>query len=908
MASFSNAMRRPRPRSLRGTALPLLALLLLLLLGLAPGLLAPAPLAAAEQGNQQGEEQGEDKAGQGQPPGQEKPGQDKEEGKREEGKKKKETRADRQAQKKAIEALPKTYRDWLEEVDVLITAEEKAAFLVLDKDYQRDAFIKRFWEARDPYKGTSRNELHERWKTLVDEARTQFGNLKDERSRVLLLNGLPSARVVPNCSSVLAPVEVWFYKESEQLSFEFFVVFYQRWGSGPFRIWEPSDGVEALFAFMTEPGRRDLNSIAQGCRDGDLVAAAINWVARQGLDYSSILMRFTHPQQGPGGEWVAAFNTYSTDLPADAQTFTAAIDFDFPGRHQNRTVVQGVVSVPSGEVGQAKLGEHRSYNFALTGEVLQDGSLFDSFRYKFDLPATDVQEGGAMPLLFQRYLRPGTYNLVLRIEDINSGKFFRSERKLEVPQRENFAPQLASVDPQDVESARLLAEANAAIGTGETTLRIIPPRGDLQTGMLRVDTLSTGAEIDKVTFALDGKPLLTKKKPPYSVELDLGALPRTRRLGAIAYDAQGREVASDEMLLNSAGHRFRVRLTEPQKGKVYQSSVLARALVEVPDGEALERVELYTNDTLVATLYQPPYEQPIVLRKDEPLSYVRAVAYLTDGNSTEHLVFVNTPDYPEEVEVQYVELFTSVLDRGGRPVEGLTEADFTPYEDGVKQQILRFDRVTDLPIHVTVALDVSASMEEALSQVQGAALQFLQSTIKPKDRGSVVTFNDHPRLAVKFTSDATHLAGGLAGLKAERGTALYDSIVFTLYYFNGIKGQRAILLLSDGKDEGSRFSYEDALDYARRAGVTIYAIGLGEDIEKKKLAKFAEETGGRSFFVKDPAQLAAIYADIERELRSQYLIAYQSSNPGGDNASFRTVELKVAKPGLEAKTIRGYYP
>ena len=184
---------------------------------------------------------------------------------------------------------------------------------------------------------------------------------------------------------------------------------------------------------------------------------------------------------------------------------------------------------------------------------------------------------------------------------------------------------------------------------------------------------------------------------------------------------------------------------------------------------------------------------------------------------------------------------------------------------------------------------------------------FFQQTVKPKDRAALITFNDHPNLAVKFTNDVNELAGGLAGLKAERGTALYDSIVFALFYFNGIKGQRALLILSDGRDEGSRFTFEDALEYARRAGVTIYAIGLGKDVDKRHLSKITEETGGRSFFIKTAAELTPIYAEIERELRSQYLVAYQSTNTGDENA-FRAVELKVDRPGVEVKTIRGYYP
>jgi VWFA-related protein len=198
-------------------------------------------------------------------------------------------------------------------------------------------------------------------------------------------------------------------------------------------------------------------------------------------------------------------------------------------------------------------------------------------------------------------------------------------------------------------------------------------------------------------------------------------------------------------------------------------------------------------------------------------------------------------------------------------------------------------------------------MEASLPETRQAALDFLQQTLQPKDRATLITFNDHPNLVAKFTNNVTTLAAGLAGLKAERGTALYDSIIYTLYYFNGIKGQRAMLLLSDGKDESSRFSFEDAMEYARRAGVTIYAIGLGKDVDKKHLSKIAEETGGRSFWVKSGTELTPIYAEIERELRSQYLVAYQSTNVSDEN-TFRTVELKVAKPGVEVKTTRGYYP
>jgi VWFA-related protein len=816
------------------------------------------------------------------------------------------TRAERKAQKEAIEKLPEKYRQWLKIVELLMTDEELETFLSLEKDYQRDAFIKRFWEARDAYRSTARNEFRDRWESNVQIAIEQFGSLEDDRARALLLNGPPAARIVSQCSSLIWPVEVWFFIGGDRVRAEMIVVFYRKWGAGPFRVWSALDGLEALFSHGAgTSGEVSLQAIANGCRDGDKLAGGINWVLRQGMGYDILLQRLLQKPEDQNGEWVSSFNSYSTDVPEGAVRLPAQLNLDFPGRYQNRTVLQGMVNVQSADAGKATLGNANTYNLMLNGEVLQDGTLFDNFRYKFDFPAGQVGPGESLPIVFQRYLRPGDYSLVVKLEDLNSGRVFREERKITVPASERVAP--VPLSDVDEVSARLLAEANAAIARGETSLKLIPPFGELQTGMQRFDTLTTGTNIAQVTFAMDGKPVLTKRRPPWSVELDLGNLPRPRTLGARAYDAAGAELASDEMVINSAANRFRVRLVDPQRGKRYQSSLLARAEVQAPDGQTVERVEFFLNETRVATVYQTPFQQPIILPKNEALAYVRAIAYLADGNSTDHLVFVNAPEDMAEVNINFVELYTTVLDRQRRPVEGLAEKDFTVSEDGTRQEIARFERVTDLSIHAAVVLDVSGSMEESLDKARQAAVEFFQQTIRPKDRAAVITFNDHPNLTVKFTNDVPTLAGGLAGLKAERGTALYDTVIFTLYYFTGMKGQRAIVLLSDGKDEGSRFTYDDALDYARRAGVTIYSIGLGEDIDKRKLTNLAEETGGRSFFLKSIDELTSIYATIEQELRSQYLIAYQSTNTSG-GSDFRTVDLKVGRSGLEAKTIRGYYP
>ena len=816
----------------------------------------------------------------------------------------------KELERQQLERLTPEQRAWLAEVAIIITKEERATFLAIEKDYQRDAFIERFWKIRDTYADTGRNEFKDRWDARMREVRSIIGDVEDDRATVLLLNGFPDSQVDIRCSGFY-PAQVWYYERAETLGYEVLLLFYQRWGASRYYLWNPMDGLGGLVrqadASIARP--TDINSIINSCpyEQATALRAAIRFATQGGgMAFAAIDAGIRKAPAPASKEWVATFNSYTTEIPEEAATFTAELDIAYPARRQSRTIVQGILSVPVAEAAVAEYSGHESYNFILTGEVLRDRKLFDNFRYRFNLPVEEVT-GDKVPMVFERYLRPGEYELALRLEDLNAKAFFGLNRPLDVPLSDG-AP---IAEPEDEETRALLAEANAAIATGATTLRIVPPRTRLQTGMRRIDTLATGDDIASVTFALDDKSILTKTAPPWNVELDFGSLPRMRTLTAVAHDVAGNEVARDEVQLNTGSQRFAVRLTEPRRGVRYRDSLRAEAVVDVPEGRVVERVEFYLNETLVAAHYQPPFTQPILLGTDHELSYVRAVAYQPDGNAAEDAVFINAPDYMENLNIQFVELFIAALDRNKRPVHELTQTDFAVFEDGRQQQPVRFELVSNLPIHAGILIDISASMEGNLEIAREAALGFFEQTIQPRDRATLITFNDHPNLEVKFTNDIGQLAGGLAGLKAERGTALYDSLVFALYYFNGLKGQRALVLLSDGKDEHSRFSYEDTLEYARRAGVALYTIGLKlpkTQLEpRKRLNRLAAETGGRSFFVKEPGELTAIYEIIQKELRSRYYLAYQSTNTADDN-EFRSIDVKIARNGVEAKTLRGYYP
>ncbi|MEE8524781.1 MAG: VWA domain-containing protein, partial [Thermoanaerobaculia bacterium] len=716
--------------------------------------------------------------------------------------------ADLEAARKIPEDLLPHHREWAEEVDILLTKEEWKTFLALQEPYQRDGFIERFWKARDPYPDTQRNEFKEAWDRRVDFARRNYGNLTEDRARLLLLNGEPDLHLDNPCPTMFLPVEFWFYREVSNYRHKFALIFYFPFGQKIPLLWRPSESVfdlldtageESIFRRCPQtkgamgslgvkedaygggivmPGsglRYDLECVLEQVKrcdeDADAVAEALaEIVRRQGeLGFSQLLSRLERQPEPRDGEWLANLAAYSTDLPSEAETFPAELEMRYPGRQGSRTVVQGLLTVPAAAVSTIELAGRESYSFLLTGEVLRDEKLFESFRYRYDFGIDQIHgdEGGLIPLVFERLLRPASYELRLKVEDLHGDRFLRHVETIEVPRVDASPP----APPADAATARLLAEADPAFDDRRGKLQLVRPAGEMHLGMVRFDTLVSGLELAKVTFYVDGRPVLTKKNPPYSVEVDLGKVPRLHKVRVVGFDAGGAQVATDALQVNVGRHRFAVEIAEPRPGQMYGRSLMARARVHVPDSGRLDRLELYLNDDLVGTLYQPPFSQMVVLDGGSELAYVRAVAYLEDGNSTEAVVFINSPQLIEEIDVRLVEVYATVLDRGKRPVEGLTAGDFTVLEDGVPQTVTRFEQVRDLPVHAAILFDTSASMSELLPAARTAALDFFQQIVTPKDRVAFITFNDRPDLVAPFTNEIETLPEKLAVLAAERGTA-----------------------------------------------------------------------------------------------------------------------------------------
>jgi VWFA-related protein len=802
--------------------------------------------------------------------------------------------------------LPERFREWLEVVELLILPEERDAFLDLEKDYQRDAFVRRFWEARNPNPGTGSNSFQVRYLTRYSEAIGLYKSMRDDRARFYALHGEPSDVESTDCGLLLWPLEIWTYGYSEVLHRGFKAIFYQSSGAGPFRLWRPIEGYDVLVALRMATSFPEAIRKYCATRSFDEVE---DFIAEFRTYELSGNLGPVEAEAAPAvldPEWLRTFHAFSTDAPAEAKPIHATLSLSFPGRRGQRAVVEGRVEVPTEEVTVTEMAGRRAYNFQLTGEVLieryEQPELFESFRYRFDLPEGSE---GTLPLLFERHLRPGSYRLVLRIDDLNGAGVARIEQVIEVPALGDIegsaVADATGGGAPDGESAETEAEEEA-----DTHLELLAEGGDLVSGLFRVSA-TAGTGIAKARFFLDDKPVLTKTRPPFGVELNLGSLPVAHRVRVVGLNAAGEEVATDEMTVNPGEHVFAVRLVEPRRGGSYAGVVRARAEVQLPDEAHLDRVEFFLGDEPIATMFQEPFVQPVTVAPDV-LSFVRVVAYLEDGSQTEDLVVFNAGELSEEVNVRLVEVYASVRDAAGRPVPDLGRDSFKLLEDGKEQELLRFEHLDDLPVYAALLIDTSASMAESLDRVRKAAADFFDETIRPRDRAAVITFSEQPRLAAAFTSDLSTLVGALAGLSAERSTALYDSLMYALYYFRGVTGQRALLLLSDGEDRRSQASFREVLDFARGAGVTIYSVGLRDALSRAgrtELTRMAEETGGQAFFVKGVEELPGVYAAIQSELRSRYLLVYQS--PPGEK-SFRAVDVLVKEPGLEVRALKGYIP
>lgn len=299
------------------------------------------------------------------------------------------------------------------------------------------------------------------------------------------------------------------------------------------------------------------------------------------------------------------------------------------------------------------------------------------------------------------------------------------------------------------------------------------------------------------------------------------------------------------------------------------------------------------------------------------------------------------PDFDDENEVikvdsEVVNVLFTAQDRNRRLLTALRQEDVRVLENGQVQEVTAFSRQVDLPLSLAILIDVSVSQQRTLPEEKAAAMSFLETVIRPsKDEVAVISFtgeatleqgmtNNLPRLRraierVNFTPPSGYIGGGvIAGTPPISGdnqiiqgsTAIWDSIWVTSDEILGPapeRTRRAIILLSDGVNTSGKKKLDDAVQAALRSEAIIYSIGIGDNfysgVDKGSLNKISERTGGRAYFPRDERELRDAFRQIQEEMRSQYLIAYEPVDQRRDG-SYRKIEIQLVNQAMQKDKVK----
>lgn len=292
---------------------------------------------------------------------------------------------------------------------------------------------------------------------------------------------------------------------------------------------------------------------------------------------------------------------------------------------------------------------------------------------------------------------------------------------------------------------------------------------------------------------------------------------------------------------------------------------------------------------------------------------------------------------PIVIDTEVVNVLFTAQDKKRRLLTTLKQEDIKLIEDGKEQEIIAFSRKVDLPLSLAILIDTSASQERTLPEEKEAAKSFIDAVVRPtKDEVAIISFTGESTLEQSLTNNISRLrravdrvefippsgyigggviAGGTPPIsgrnqQVQGSTAIWDSVWITadeVLASSPQKTRRAIVLLTDGINTYGQKRLEDAVQAALKAEAVVYSVGIGDNfldgVDKGALNKISERTGGRAFFPRDEGELREAFAQIQDEMRSQYLIAYEPSNQARDG-SYRTINIQLVNPELNKQSVK----
>jgi Ca-activated chloride channel family protein len=602
--------------------------------------------------------------------------------------------------------------------------------------------------------------------------------------------------------------------------------------------------------------------------------------------------------------------TRETELSTTAGKFPLYVTAEYLGMAGLKTVMRVRLRAPELSMAAGRRGL-RSFSGELQGSFWKGEDAVQAFKYPV---SGEIGEKTTFTYAFLRSIEPGSYRLKLVLVAPGGREVGEASVELSVPEvGATFTPDMAPAEASSMPAAEAIVLADEAAGMvspGESKLKILPPARETPIGLLRLEA-DASPPITKVEFYLEDKLLVRRTKPPYSVEIDLGNVPRKQTVRAVGYDSNGRVIDEDAWSINQGSARLAVKILptpDPAAGHVR-----VKVAVQSIAGGVAKQVELFLGDKKVKSWTSSgPYDVTIPFAEYSKADYLRATAIAEDGKEANDIRFLKGANTTiESVRVDVVQLHISAMDKDNHFVKGLAEGDFSIQEDGRPQKVTGFEVAEKLPLTIGLVVDGSGSMEKSMPFVHDASAELFRGLIREKDKGFIIEFREQPHMIQELTGDSAALQRASRETSARGATALYDSIVLGLYQFRTLQGRKALIVVTDGADNHSHVDFPTLLRYARSGGSPIYFIGVGISVLdfgiRKEINDIAKESGGEVFHISSASKIGEVTKRIEEELRSQYILAFRtdSQKPDGE---YRTVAVSVDKPGITARTIKGYIP
>ena len=350
-----------------------------------------------------------------------------------------------------------------------------------------------------------------------------------------------------------------------------------------------------------------------------------------------------------------------------------------------------------------------------------------------------------------------------------------------------------------------------------------------------------------------------------------------------------------------------LRITDPAPDEPVAGPIVLRA--ELNPATDLRRIDFFVDGTLVCRVERQPFECEFDAGSDVRSRLIRVTATLASGERLVQTVRTGTLTITERAAVDAVLVPAVVTDGDDKFVKGLRREDFRIYEDGVPQQIGYFQS-ENIPLEISIAVDVSASVGPVLPTVQAAARRFLRQ-LKPIDRVTLVAFNDRTFVLLRRETDSAARLAAVDRLVASGGTALYDAMVTSLDLIGGSISRRAVIVFTDGADTRSLVSRGPVERRIMESDATVYMIthGVGEpaDAVRRQTRQLAEISGGRAFPVARLSELEQAFDFIHDDLESQYLIGYEPTNAKRDDG-MRRLRVETVNRNYRVRARDGYRP